>query len=336
MAINAETTPPIAPLRTADVWSLGVVLINMFAPWTNIEYVPQSLAQEVMNRLQSNLDLIPSGDSEGRPRFIKCLRSLSTLYDILPAQLYLPASDIGERDKDMLVGGAFSDICRARYLGESVCLKVLRIHSQGKLRMERVMKAFCQEALIGRQVSHRNILPFYGVSTEVYPGRLCFISPWMEHGNINNFLESHPHHDRWQCLWDIAGGMKYLHGLNPCVIHKDIRGANVLVGKDFPAGTSTRNQGNIRWLPPALINESEFDPTLLKKVDIYSFGCTIIEIYTGEPPYSDLRTEGAVAKRIALKELPPQPPFFHLLCGMRLWPLAYRHHQKLNHRRVQF
>ncbi|KAF8991446.1 kinase-like protein [Hymenopellis radicata] len=264
------------------------------APWRNIEYIPQALAQEVMNKLQSDLDLISSGDSEDRRRVIKCLRSLSTLYNILPAQLYLPASDLGERDNVMHAGGAFSDICRARYMGELVCLKILRIHSQGKLRMERVTKAFCQEALIWRQVSHRNILAFYGVSIEVFPGRLCFVSPWMEHGNINDFLESHPHHDRWQCLWDIAAGIEYLHGLDPCVIHKDIRGANILVGKDFRCcladfgislvaetqlpGTSTRNRGNIRWLPPELINESEFDPTLLKKVDIYSFGCTIVEV----------------------------------------------------------
>ncbi|KAF9031261.1 kinase-like protein [Hymenopellis radicata] len=104
--------------------------------------------------------------------------------------------------------------------------------------------------------------------------------------------------------------MQYLHNLDPCIIHKDIRGANILVGDDFRCYLTDFgiSLGNIRWLPPELIEESEFDPYLMREIDVYSFGCTLIEIYTGRPPYSNLRTEGAVVSHIISRKPPLQPP----------------------------
>ncbi|KAF9019536.1 kinase-like protein [Hymenopellis radicata] len=267
---------------------------------------------------------MPSADHEYRRTCIKCLRALSKRYDALPSQFYIPLSSLVIYDDVSYSGGAFSDIYRGtlREYG-AVCLKVLRTHTQGKLRAERVIKSFCQEALIWRQVRHDSILPFLGV-TQFVPWRLCLISPWMENGNIMTFLEKNPLHNRLGCVWDVAAGMQYLHSLDPCIIHKDIRGANILVGNDLHCyladfgislvleetqmpGSSSRNRGNIRWLPPEMVLDSEFDPSLLREVDVYSFCCAIIEIYTGRPPYSDLRNDAAVINRLALRKVPSQP-----------------------------
>ncbi|KAF9006313.1 kinase-like protein [Hymenopellis radicata] len=260
---------------------------------------------------------MPSADHEYRRTCIKSIRCSA-------AQFYIPLSSLVIYDDVSYSGGAFSDIYRGtlREYG-AVCLKVLRTHTQGKLRAERVIKSFCQEALIWRQVRHDSILPFLGV-TQFVPWRLCLISPWMENGNIMTFLEKNPLHNRLGCVWDVAAGMQYLHSLDPCIIHKDIRGANILVGNDLHCyladfgislvleetqmpGSSSRNRGNIRWLPPEMVLDSEFDPSLLREVDVYSFGCTIIEIYTGRPPYSDLRNDAAVINRLALRKVPSQP-----------------------------
>jgi serine/threonine protein kinase len=48
----------------------------------------------------------------------------------------------------------------------------------------------------------------------------------MEHGNVLSFLEKNPDHDRLGMLLEIAQGLRYLHNLNPQVIHGDIRGVS--------------------------------------------------------------------------------------------------------------
>ena len=46
-----------------------------------------------------------------------------------------------------------------------------------------------------KQVEHKNILPFYGVSTTV--SDFCLVFPWYGNGNIIEYLEKKPHADRF-------------------------------------------------------------------------------------------------------------------------------------------
>jgi serine/threonine protein kinase len=55
------------------------------------------------------------------------------------------------------------------------------------------MQDFVKEAVIWQQLRHPNVLPFYGLfhfdSITSWP---CLVSPWMENGNIMQFLELNP------------------------------------------------------------------------------------------------------------------------------------------------
>ena len=47
-------------------------------------------------------------------------------------------------------------------------------------------------------MKHPNILPFYGVSHRgTHP---CLVSPWMENGNIRNFVTKNPHINRFKLV----------------------------------------------------------------------------------------------------------------------------------------
>jgi len=46
-----------------------------------------------------------------------------------------------------------------------------------------------------KQLEHRNILPFYGVSTDV--ADLCLVFPWCENGSIVDYLKRKPDIDRF-------------------------------------------------------------------------------------------------------------------------------------------
>ncbi|KAJ3818883.1 kinase-like domain-containing protein, partial [Lentinula raphanica] len=122
----------------------------------------------------------------------------------------------------------------------------------------------------------------------------------------------------------IAEGVAYLHGLDPPVVHGDIKGvrtimfsqcANILISDDFHCcladfglsildtqsvnpTQSTTFQGSLRWLAPEFINPSSSSRPIqgqLTSRDIYAFGCTVCELLTGEPPFSHHTMDISVA-----------------------------------------
>lgn len=50
---------------------------------------------------------------------------------------------------------------------------------------------FCKEAVLWKRLTHKNILPFLGVSTDV--AKFCLISPWMKNGSIVEYVRNRPH-----------------------------------------------------------------------------------------------------------------------------------------------
>ncbi|PBK89471.1 hypothetical protein ARMGADRAFT_935652 [Armillaria gallica] len=166
------------------------------------------------------LDDAPHPD-EYRKACMKCLRALCNARNIVPSSLFL--RDVIREGKNPVGGGGFADIWKGHLHDTHVCLKVLRVFCPEEQKAK-VLRDFCQEALVWRQLLHPNVLPFLGVSKDVFAPRYCLISPWMVNGNIMSYLEAHPDHDRLTSLVQVAEGMKYLHNRNPPIVHADIRG----------------------------------------------------------------------------------------------------------------
>lgn len=122
----------------------------------------------------------------------------------------------------------------------------------------------------------------------------------------------------------VARGLHYLHGQG--VVHRDIKGANILVTKDSDVkladfGVSTKRgtdaaaastmdvAGTPYWMAPEIITLSGCSTVS----DIWSVGCTVIELLTGFPPYHDLSDVTALF-RIVTDECPPLPDGISLEC----------------------
>ena len=103
----------------------------------------------------------------------------------------------------------------------------------------------------------------------------------------------------------IISGLSYLHENK--VLHKDIKGANILVNKDgmiklsdfgcsveIERTLSTQTghgdhslQGSIPWIAPEVVTRGEYG----RRSDIWSLGCTILEMASGKCPWSQYNLE---------------------------------------------
>lgn len=121
----------------------------------------------------------------------------------------------------------------------------------------------------------------------------------------------------------ILKGLKYLH--DHSIIHRDIKGANILVGNDgvlklsdFGAskrledliyGNETEKRrmslrGTPNWMAPEVIKQEPYG----RQADIWSLGCTVIEMATGSPPWEEYGDNMAVLFHIASTTTPPPFP----------------------------
>ena len=111
----------------------------------------------------------------------------------------------------------------------------------------------------------------------------------------------------------VLDGLLYLHEQG--VIHRDIKGANILTTKDgsvkladFGVATKTgaMNEfavvGSPYWMAPEVIDQSGATTTS----DIWSVGCVVVELLEGKPPYSYLDPMPALF-RIVQDDCPPLP-----------------------------
>lgn len=200
--------------------------------------------------------------------------------------------------------------------GQSCAIKEVLIIPDSEKSTESA-KQLKQEVSMLSQMKHPNIVQYYGC--EMFEDRLFIYLEFMSNGSIHNIIQQYgPLKENCIRVYtrQILLGLCYLHGKN--TVHRDIKGANILVDKggevklaDFGMAKHISDhsfllsfKGSPYWMAPEVVrNKNGYSFA----VDIWSLGCTVLEMATGKPPWSQFEGIAAVFKIGNSKEIPHIP-----------------------------
>ncbi|KAI9480297.1 MAG: kinase-like domain-containing protein [Benjaminiella poitrasii] len=207
--------------------------------------------------------------------------------------------------------GQFGSVYRTLDLSNGEVVAIKRV----KLEDESLYKEIMKEVNILKALSHSNVVKYIGfIPTQDY---LNIVLEYAENGSLLATLKAFgafPEKLVASFCIKILKGLEYLHENQ--VVHCDLKAANILTTKtgdvkltDFGVSLNLKAvvdvdtiSGTPNWMAPEVI-ELKGATT---KSDIWSLGCTLVELVTGKPPYSDILAMSAMF-RIVEDEYPPLP-----------------------------
>ncbi|KAK9143789.1 hypothetical protein Syun_013189 [Stephania yunnanensis] len=178
-------------------------------------------------------------------------------------------------------------------------------------------KQLGQEIALLSRLRHPNIVQYYG--SETVDDKLYIYLEYVSGGSIYKLLQEYGQFGEQAIriyTQQILSGLAYLHAKN--TVHRDIKGANILVDPngrvklaDFGMAKHITGQscplsfkGSPYWMAPEVIRNSN---GCNLAVDIWSLGCTVLEMATTKPPWSQYEGVAAMFKIGNSKELPVIP-----------------------------
>ncbi|CAE6459295.1 unnamed protein product [Rhizoctonia solani] len=176
----------------------------------------------------------------------------------------------------------------------------------------KITKYTAREIAAWSKLDHPNILEFLGLA--VFQNQLVMISPWMHCGDVVEYAKRRGANRCSLCL-QLSSAVAYMHSMR--VVHGDIKGANALVSEDgivkltdfgltivqdpdVYISITEKGGGTERWMAPELLLEDT--AVRSEKADVYALGMTFLEIFTGLPPFSNVRRNCAVVAMITRGE----------------------------------
>lgn len=217
---------------------------------------------------------------------------------------------------DEIGKGAYGRVYKGLDLenGDFVAIKQVSLENIAQEDLNIIM----QEIDLLKNLNHKNIVKYLGsLKTRSH---LHIILEYVENGSLANIIKPNkfgPFPESLVAVYiaQVLEGLVYLHEQG--VIHRDIKGANILTTKeglvklaDFGVATKLTEAdvnthsvvGTPYWMAPEVIEMSG----VCAASDIWSVGCTVIELLTCVPPYYELQPMPALF-RIVQDERPPIP-----------------------------
>lgn len=208
--------------------------------------------------------------------------------------------------------------------GEILAVKLVEVSKaagKDKDRIKEMVSAIDQEIDTMQHLEHPNIVQYLGCER----GDLS-MSIYLEYipgGSVGSCLRKHGKFEESvvkSLNRQVLSGLSYLHDQG--ILHRDLKADNILLDldgtckiSDFGISKKTDNiygndvtnsmQGSVFWMAPEVVQSQ--GQGYSAKVDIWSLGCVVLEMFAGRRPWSTEETIGAIFKLGSLNQAPPIP-----------------------------
>ncbi|NP_001089288.1 mitogen-activated protein kinase kinase kinase 22 L homeolog [Xenopus laevis] len=223
----------------------------------------------------------------------------------------------------LLGRGAFGEVylCYDVDTGRELAVKQVPFDPDSQETSKEVNALECEIQLL-KLHRHDRIVQYYGCLRDPTEKKLSIFVEYMPGGSIKDQLKAYgalTENVTRRYTRQILQGVSYLHG--NMIVHRDIKGANILRDSagnvklgDFGAskriqticmsGTGIKSvTGTPYWMSPEVISGEGYG----RKADVWSVACTVVEMLTEKPPWSEYEAMAAIFK-IATQPTKPRLP----------------------------
>lgn len=206
--------------------------------------------------------------------------------------------------------------------GEFLAVKEVEVNQKAaggdKNKMKELLAALDQEIDTMQNLDHENIVQYLGCERK--ETSISIFLEYISGGSIGSCLRKHGKFEEpvvRSLTRQALSGLAYLH--HEGILHRDLKADNILLDldgtckiSDFGISKKTDDiygndktnsmQGSVFWMAPEVIRSQ--GEGYSAKVDIWSLGCVVLEMFAGRRPWSKEEAVGAIYK-IANGETPP-------------------------------
>lgn len=218
--------------------------------------------------------------------------------------------------------------------GDLLAVKQVEVNQkaagQDKDKMKEMVAALDQEIDTMQHLEHPNIVQYLGCERKEFS--ISIFLEYISGGSVGSCLRKNGKFEESlvrSLTRQTLAGLAYLH--NEGVLHRDLKADNILLDvdgtckiSDFGISKKTDNiygndvtnsmQGSVFWMAPEVVRAEGQGAKARSegqgysaKVDIWSLGCVVLEMFAGRRPWSKEEPIGAIFKLGSLNQAPPIP-----------------------------
>jgi len=198
--------------------------------------------------------------------------------------------------------GAFGTVCTGTMYGSPVALKMPTYADDARKKI--AVNAIIRESYVLQKAQHPNVVLSHGIFEDCDTGTWCLVLEKISGLRMRELFHNFPGalKNRKGChdiLDDIAQALRHLHNLQPCIVHIDLKPANIMIegwgnkpraklidfGLSHVAGwPSVPRSGTVRWCAPEVLR-AKVPTAPCPSMDMFSFSRILYFVATGTLPF---------------------------------------------------